>query len=219
MSARGRRRGPRRARHRRLARLRPPSVCGIPGTYRPALATQSPADDRPDDHDRSWSTYPIINSMFLAGVQPERVPAAAARRHDRHFMMIFGIMAIGLNIVAGFAGLLDLGYVAFYALGAYTAAFLASPHWGALGISLSSSPTSRRIPGHPPAVLDHRPARGHHRGDVRRAAGRADAPSPRRLPRDRDPRLRRDRAGRVPEPRRRDVQLSLGPINDRARER
>ena len=35
------------------------------------------------------------------------------------FMTIFAIMAIGLNIVAGFAGLLDLGYVAFYAIGAY----------------------------------------------------------------------------------------------------
>ena len=45
-------------------------------------------------------------------------------------MMIFGITAIGLNIVAGFAGLLDLGYVAFYAIGAYTAAFFASPHFG-----------------------------------------------------------------------------------------
>ena len=35
------------------------------------------------------------------------------------FMMIFAIMAVGLNIVVGFAGLLDLGYVAFYAIGAY----------------------------------------------------------------------------------------------------
>ena len=51
-------------------------------------------------------------------------------------MMIFAIMAIGLNIVAGFAGLLDLGYVAFYAIGAYCAAFLASPHFGSLGINL-----------------------------------------------------------------------------------
>ena len=46
------------------------------------------------------------------------------------FMMIFAIMAVGLNIVVGFAGLLDLGYVAFYAIGAYVAAFLASPHLG-----------------------------------------------------------------------------------------
>jgi branched-chain amino acid transport system permease protein len=35
-------------------------------------------------------------------------------------------MAVGLNIVVGYAGLLDLGYVAFYAMGAYTAAWLAS---------------------------------------------------------------------------------------------
>ncbi len=42
----------------------------------------------------------------------------------------FGILALGLNIVMGFAGLLDLGYVAFYAIGAYTTAFLASPHFG-----------------------------------------------------------------------------------------
>ena len=41
----------------------------------------------------------------------------------------FGILALGLNIVMGFAGLLDLGYVAFYAIGAYTTAFLASPHF------------------------------------------------------------------------------------------
>jgi branched-chain amino acid transport system permease protein len=51
-------------------------------------------------------------------------------------MMIFSIMAVGLNIVAGFAGLLDLGYVAFYAIGAYVAAFLASPHWAAFGINI-----------------------------------------------------------------------------------
>ena len=44
-------------------------------------------------------------------------------------MCVFGILALGLNIVMGFAGLLDLGYVAFYAIGAYTTAFLASPHF------------------------------------------------------------------------------------------
>jgi branched-chain amino acid transport system permease protein len=45
-------------------------------------------------------------------------------------MTIFIMMAIGLNIVVGYAGLLDLGYVAFYAVGAYTAAWFASPHFG-----------------------------------------------------------------------------------------
>ena len=49
-------------------------------------------------------------------------------------MIIFAIMAIGLNMVVGYAGLLDLGYVAFYAIGSYTAAWLASPHFAAYGI-------------------------------------------------------------------------------------
>lgn len=40
------------------------------------------------------------------------------------------IIALGLNVVAGFAGLLDLGYIAFYAVGGYTYALLASNHWG-----------------------------------------------------------------------------------------
>ena len=36
------------------------------------------------------------------------------------------VMALGLNIVVGFAGLLDLGYVAFFAIGAYTTAYFGS---------------------------------------------------------------------------------------------
>jgi branched-chain amino acid transport system permease protein len=55
-------------------------------------------------------------------------------------MAIFVIMAIGLNMVVGYAGLLDLGYVAFYAIGAYTAAWFASPQgadWGKNGITFN----------------------------------------------------------------------------------
>jgi branched-chain amino acid transport system permease protein len=44
--------------------------------------------------------------------------------------LLYVLLALGLNIVVGYAGLLDLGYVAFYALGAYTFALLASPHLG-----------------------------------------------------------------------------------------
>ena len=42
---------------------------------------------------------------------------------------LFVMMGLGLNIVVGYAGLLDLGYVAFYAVGAYTFALLAT-HFG-----------------------------------------------------------------------------------------
>jgi len=43
--------------------------------------------------------------------------------------ILFVLLSLGLNIVVGFAGLLDLGYIAFYAVGAYTYALLASPHF------------------------------------------------------------------------------------------
>ncbi|WP_082783518.1 ABC transporter ATP-binding protein [Snodgrassella sp. CFCC 13594] len=42
--------------------------------------------------------------------------------------LLYIMLALGLNIVVGFAGLLDLGYIAFYAVGAYSAALLASGH-------------------------------------------------------------------------------------------
>jgi branched-chain amino acid transport system permease protein len=59
-------------------------------------------------------------------------------------VIVFMMMAIGLNIVVGYAGLLDLGYVAFYAIGAYVCAWFASYqfasitlHFGAIGLGPS----------------------------------------------------------------------------------
>jgi branched-chain amino acid transport system permease protein len=42
-------------------------------------------------------------------------------------MAVYALVAVGLNVVVGYAGLLDLGYVAFFAVGSYTAAMLTSP--------------------------------------------------------------------------------------------
>ena len=47
--------------------------------------------------------------------------------------LIYALLALGLNIVVGFAGLLDLGYVAFFAVGAYVTALLTSPQ-SSLGV-------------------------------------------------------------------------------------
>ena len=44
------------------------------------------------------------------------------------FALLYIMLALGLNIVVGFAGLLDLGYIAFYAVGAYLTALMNSPH-------------------------------------------------------------------------------------------
>ena len=43
--------------------------------------------------------------------------------------ILFTLLSLGLNIVVGYAGLLDLGYIAFYGVGAYTYALLASPQF------------------------------------------------------------------------------------------
>ncbi|HVJ12363.1 MAG TPA: ABC transporter ATP-binding protein, partial [Burkholderiales bacterium] len=47
-----------------------------------------------------------------------------------NYALLYVMLALGLNIVVGFAGLLDLGYIAFYAVGAYVYALLASPQLG-----------------------------------------------------------------------------------------
>ena len=65
--------------------------------------------------------------------KPSRAPAAAAI-----------IAGLGLNIVVGLAGLLDLGYVAFYAIGAYGLAlgyqYLGLGFWSMLPLAASSAP-------------------------------------------------------------------------------
>jgi branched-chain amino acid transport system permease protein len=60
--------------------------------------------------------YPIIDKWLGIG-----------RIGSMEGILVYVILAMGLNIVVGYAGLLDLGYAAFFAIGAYTIAFLTSP--------------------------------------------------------------------------------------------
>ena len=55
-------------------------------------------------------------------------------------MLIYVIMAIGLNIVVGYAGLLDLGFVAFWAIGGYVAGWLMSSFFTDLEINIFGNP-------------------------------------------------------------------------------
>ncbi|MDP2828771.1 MAG: ABC transporter ATP-binding protein [Sulfuricellaceae bacterium] len=68
----------------------------------------------------------------MLAIAPFLVDASMGRGWVRilDFALLYIMLALGLNIVVGYAGLLDLGYVAFYAVGAYTYALLASPHLG-----------------------------------------------------------------------------------------
>jgi len=62
-------------------------------------------------------------------------------------ILVFVVMAVGLNVVVGYAGLLDLGYVAFYAIGAYTAGWFASGHFEQVRFHLGSVGVSREAQG------------------------------------------------------------------------
>ena len=63
----------------------------------------------------------------------------------------YTVMALGLNIIVGFAGLLDLGYVAFFAIGAYTVGYFASGFWsnagGGEGVSFGVAEPASNLPG------------------------------------------------------------------------
>ena len=96
--------------------------------------------------DRSWwfaggmialgLSYPLIVEYLRdIPVIGDFVPATSSMV----VMMIFTTMALGLNVVVGYAGLLDLGYVAFYAAGAYVAGWLASLHFEDITFHLGSA--------------------------------------------------------------------------------
>ena len=61
--------------------------------------------------------------------------------HNMVLAAAYVVMALGLNVIVGFAGLLDLGYVAFFAIGAYTAAYFGSGFWVNAGPTGAASPS------------------------------------------------------------------------------
>jgi branched-chain amino acid transport system permease protein len=61
--------------------------------------------------------------------------------------LAYVVMALGLNIVVGFAGLLDLGYVAFYAIGAYAVGWFGSSFFYGAHVHAVVSPQAHRLPG------------------------------------------------------------------------
>jgi branched-chain amino acid transport system permease protein len=74
----------------------------------------------------------IAALVLLLAALPFVVDALIGRAWVRiiDVALLFAMLAIGLNVVVGYAGLLDLGFIAFFGIGAYTYALLASPHFG-----------------------------------------------------------------------------------------
>jgi branched-chain amino acid transport system permease protein len=76
-----------------------------------------------------WAGVAIVGLVLLA-LPWALAGIGTAWVRITNLAILFVFLALGLNIVVGFAGLLDLGYIAFYAVGAYVYALLASPHFG-----------------------------------------------------------------------------------------
>ena len=100
------------------------------GLQAPGAARES-RRGRPDEPGRR-STATAISRIAVAAARLSRCVLPFFFGQPSPFMddavtaLAYVVMALGLNIVVGFAGLLDLGYVAFFAIGAYTIGWLAS---------------------------------------------------------------------------------------------
>src|SRR3954454_18546526 len=75
-----------------------------------------------------WVEKRLVPALFFAllALVPFLFPSGGAFLQDCTVALAYVVMALGLNIVVGFAGLLDLGYVAFFAIGAYAAGWFGS---------------------------------------------------------------------------------------------
>jgi hypothetical protein len=74
--------------------------------------------------------------------------------------LAFAVMSLGLNVVVGFAGLLDLGYVAFYALGAYSLGWFGSDFFFKAHVHVGVH--RRHRDRHPPQLRAHPHRRSAH---------------------------------------------------------
>lgn len=94
----------------------------LPGRVPPVTAGLRSEDDAVRRRTTVWMTVAVgvalvTFPLFLGGIANELLTNVG----------LFALMGLGLNVVVGYAGLLDLGYVAFFAVGAYTTGVLTSP--------------------------------------------------------------------------------------------
>ena len=155
-----------------------------------------------------WWSRALAGALIAIGiVLPFAFPPSSGFMNATIIAVTYAVMSLGLNVVVGFAGLLDLGYVAFYALGAYSLGWLGSGFFFKARVHVLVSPVREHAARHSPQL---HPGPDRRRDHLRRGGSAdrpADAAAARRLHRDRHARVRRDHrhgGGQRPErPRRR----------------
>ena len=90
-----------------------------------------------------WWNRALAGALIAFGiVLPFFFPPDSGFMNGTIIAVAYAVMSLGLNIVVGFAGLLDLGYVAFYALGAYSLGWFGSGFFFGLHVHVLVSPTA-----------------------------------------------------------------------------
>jgi len=86
-------------------------------------------------------------AIGVAIVLPFFYDSGSGFMNDATVALVYVVMALGLNIVVGFAGLLDLGYVAFFAIGAYTMGWFGSSWFSSRNVHIGVSEQLTNLPG------------------------------------------------------------------------
>ena len=94
-----------------------------------------------------WSRALAASFLVIGIVLPFLFSSSSAFMNATIIAVTYAVMSLGLNVVVGFAGLLDLGYVAFYALGAYTLGWFGSGFFFKAQVHVLVSPVASTLPG------------------------------------------------------------------------
>jgi branched-chain amino acid transport system permease protein len=119
--------------------------------------TEAPRAESPASGPRAWAERNKANILLtiliggLAIAVPFVFESGSAEMNNAVLAVAYVVMALGLNIIVGFAGLLDLGYVAFFAIGAYATGYFGSGFWsnagGGEGIHVLVTEPASNLPG------------------------------------------------------------------------
>jgi branched-chain amino acid transport system permease protein len=114
----------------------------------PGAAALDRLRDAASRHLPPWWSRALAGVLIVVGiVLPFGFSTASGFMNATITALAFAVMALGLNIVVGFAGLLDLGYVAFYAFGAYSLAWFGSGFFFKAHAHVLVSPVASTLPG------------------------------------------------------------------------
>jgi branched-chain amino acid transport system permease protein len=94
-----------------------------------------------------FSRAAAVAAFAFAVIFPFLSSPAGGTMNTAVLSLAYIVMALGLNIVVGFAGLLDLGYVAFYAIGSYCVGWFGSGFYANSNIHVAATSFANHLPG------------------------------------------------------------------------